>query len=330
MIEPAFLKPLISVVIPVYNGAVTIDRTLVSVRAQTVTNIEIIVVDDGSNDGTQQIVDSHARTDSRIHIIRQSNQGVAVARNTGTKSARADLVAFIDADDLWRADALRKLASELNTHSQSFAVAYGWFALIDETDGIIDLSHRPRDSGHVLPRFCQGNLVGNASSALFRREALAAIGGFDPTLRARSAQGCEDLQLFFRIAEKYQFAMVPEYITGYRTSALNMSSDLRQMLRSWEIVAEEMFNRHPQEDANIRLGRTYFLRWLAERAMAQRRFGEARHFSELIAQKGAASLRPIAIRFLLSRVNPRRLLLALKRSLGFARFPYGNADRPIS
>src|SRR6476660_90490 len=94
-------RELVSVVVPAYNAEKTILETICSVRAQTYRNLDIVVVDDGSVDGTPGIVERHARTDSRVRLIRQANLGVAAARNRGIAEARADYIAPIDADDLW-------------------------------------------------------------------------------------------------------------------------------------------------------------------------------------------------------------------------------------
>lgn len=92
---------LVSVVIPAFNAEATIDETLCSVRSQSHERLEIIVVDDGSTDDTVAVAERHADRDPRITIIRQDNAGVAAARNAGWQAARAEFIAFIDADDLW-------------------------------------------------------------------------------------------------------------------------------------------------------------------------------------------------------------------------------------
>ncbi|MDX1640985.1 MAG: glycosyltransferase family A protein [Balneolaceae bacterium] len=95
-------EPLISVIIPVYNGAEFIDETLKSAFSQTYSNIEIIVVDDGSTDHTSEIVAKYPD----VHYIYQENQGVSVARNTAISAAKGNYIAFLDADDIWMPDKL--------------------------------------------------------------------------------------------------------------------------------------------------------------------------------------------------------------------------------
>jgi glycosyltransferase involved in cell wall biosynthesis len=267
-------QELVAVVIPAYNGEATIDETLRSVRSQTHSNLEILVVDDGSKDATTAIVERHAAADPRIRLISQKNGGVAAARNNGISQARADLIAFVDADDLWAPEKIRKQVAALRAGGDRCALVYTWYSLIDEESEVIDWNYRPSESGDVLERICFGNLVGNGSSALVTKEALIEVDGFDPGLRAQRAQGCEDLKLYFRIAERHHFALVPEYLTGYRSTPTNMSSDYRQMLRSRLLVAAEMEERQPQLKAAIRAGNAYYVQWLLERAMNTRRGGD--------------------------------------------------------
>src|SRR5579883_3127014 len=101
-------QPLISVVIPAYNAARTIGATLRSVIDQTYPNIEIIVVDDGSTDGTAAIVRSVLAGEPRLRFVAQGNAGVAAARNAGAALARGDFIAPVDADDLWHPTKLAK------------------------------------------------------------------------------------------------------------------------------------------------------------------------------------------------------------------------------
>ena len=93
--------PSVSVIIPAYNAADTLAETLASVVAQTWPNVEVLVVDDGSTDATADIVEMIAEQHHQVRLIRQTNAGVAAARNAGLREARGDLVAPLDADDLW-------------------------------------------------------------------------------------------------------------------------------------------------------------------------------------------------------------------------------------
>ena len=95
------MTPRFSVIVPAYNATGTIEATIRSVLAQTATELELIVVDDGSTDGTGDLVAAIASTDERVELIAQPNQGTAGARNTGIARASAAYVSFLDNDDLW-------------------------------------------------------------------------------------------------------------------------------------------------------------------------------------------------------------------------------------
>jgi len=260
----------VSVIIPAYNAAATIDETLRSVRSQTHRTLEILVIDDGSTDETADVVCAQAAQDSRIRLVRQENRGVAVARNRGIEEATAELVAFVDADDLWAPEKIEKQIAALRKAGPSVALVYTWSATIDAASRITE-RYCPTEAGDVLERMCFGNLVGHCSSPLVTKTAVLEIGGFDPSLRARRAQGCEDLQFYFRLAERHHFAIVPEYLTGYRQTSTNMSSDLLQMRRSYALVADEMRRKYPRLESTVALGTTEFVAWALERAIVLRR-----------------------------------------------------------
>jgi glycosyltransferase involved in cell wall biosynthesis len=257
---------LVSVVIPAYNAAATLDETLRSVRAQTHYALEIIVVDDGSTDATSEIAQQHALADGRVLLLRQDNAGVAQARNHGWQHARADWVAFVDADDLWAPAKIERQLATLDSGAERVGLVYCWFARIDQASRIVDRRHDPRWQGDVMQPILSSNFIGNGSSALIRRQALAAAGGFDAGLQARGAQGCEDYLLYFRIAESWHFALVRERLVGYRWLPNNMSSNRPRMLRSWLLVQDEMLARHPEQARLIQQGLRHYAGWLVDDA----------------------------------------------------------------
>jgi glycosyltransferase involved in cell wall biosynthesis/peptidoglycan/xylan/chitin deacetylase (PgdA/CDA1 family) len=266
---------LVTVVVPAYNAAHTIDETLRSARYQTHRNLEILVVDDGSKDATPAIVAKHAAIDARVRLITQANAGVAAARNRGIAEAKSDLIAPLDADDLWAPTKIEKQLLAMHKQGERTALVYTWFAVIDECGNVRDLEHRPSDTGQVLRRMCRGNLVGNGSSPLMRKSAILDAGGFEPGLRAANAQGCEDLLLYFRIAERHEFAVVPEHLTGYRRHSATMSEDSLQMLRSYHLVTKEMYRKYPEYAQEIRLGETDLADWLIRKALRNFRLDTA-------------------------------------------------------
>lgn len=260
-------KRLVSVVVPAYNAGSTIDETLRSVRFQSHEQLEIIVVDDGSTDDTLVVAQWHADQDPRITIMRQSNAGVAAARNAGWQAARAEFIAFIDADDLWAPCKIARQLDAMIEGGERTGLVYSWYAWIDAASRVSLRAHPVFYSGEVLDYLLDGNFIGNGSSAMVRREALVAANGFETVLRALGAQGCEDLLFYCRVAEAYQFAVVPEYEIGYRYLPNNMSSDMTRMLRSRMLVAGEMAARHPDRITRIDRGIRNYARWLLRRAL---------------------------------------------------------------
>jgi len=274
---------LVTVVVPAFNSAATLDETLRSVRSQTHRNLEILVVDDGSFDSTSEIASRHAAQDIRLRVISQRNAGVAAARNRGIAEAKGELVAPIDADDLWSPDKIERQLEALRQGGERVALVYTWYAHINAA-GEIRAVIKPMESGNVLRSICASNFVGNGSSPLIRKSAILEVGGYDSSLRDRKAQGCEDIMLYFRIAERHHFALVADALTGYRQTPTNMSSDHLQMYRSWMIVANEMHERQPALSREIAGGSIRFTFWLLGRAYRARRWGNVLRLGAVLPQ----------------------------------------------
>ncbi|MGN6583830.1 MAG: glycosyltransferase family 2 protein [Rhizobiaceae bacterium] len=260
-------SPTVGVVVPMYNAERTIGATLESVRSQTYSALDIIVVDDGSTDMSAAIVMEHSSRDPRIRLVHQANRGVAAARNFGVALTGAGFLAFVDADDLWAPTKVEQQLAVLLDGGPAAGLAYCWFAMIDAEDRVYSLNNQPLAEGRVLQHMCRRNFVGNGSSMMLRRAAFLAAGGFDSSLRARNAQGCEDMLMCLRVAEHFEFRVVPQYLVGYRMTNSNMSSDVRQMLRSCEIVLAEYREKYPELSGEMDAHLTDMLAWLAVRGL---------------------------------------------------------------
>jgi glycosyltransferase involved in cell wall biosynthesis len=223
---------LVSVVVPAFNAADTIQETLDSISAQTYRTLEVVVVDDGSTDRTSAIAQGHSLRDPRVRVVFKPNGGVASARNEGIRVTRGAFIAFIDADDLWHPTKIEKQLAVLLSAEPETALIYSPFRSIDAEGNVFASPHKYGVSGWVIHRHFYSNFVGNGSSLLVRRHVLEELGGFDPSLRHMAAEGCEDLLLQLRIAKHYRFGEVAEYLVGYRRFPGNMSSDSDQMIRS--------------------------------------------------------------------------------------------------
>jgi len=220
-------QPLTSVVIPAYNAELFLERTLRSALGQTHSNLEVIVVDDGSTDKTRVIAEAAAAADDRVRILSVPNGGVAKARNIGIAEANGEFVAFLDADDLWHPTKieLQLAAMSPGTGDYEPAAVYTFSRTIDTEDRVIGSGNRVVLSGYSFARHLYAKPVGNGSSILVRREAAIAVGGFDSTWAARGIGGCEDLDFELRIAAKYPITALGLYLVGYRQYPGNMSSN---------------------------------------------------------------------------------------------------------
>lgn len=224
-------KSLASVVIPAYNAEVFLERTLRSALGQTHSNIEVIVVDDGSTDRTRVIAEAVATDDDRVRIISVPNGGVAKARNIGITEARGEYVAFLDADDLWHPTKVERQVVAINSkiNGSEPAAVYAFSRTIDRNDRVTGSARPLALSGYTFARFLCTTPVGNGSSLLVRHRTAVEVGGFDPSWAARGIGGCEDLDFELKIAAKYPITAVAEYLVGYREYFGNMSSNGRSM-----------------------------------------------------------------------------------------------------
>jgi glycosyltransferase involved in cell wall biosynthesis len=278
------MPDLITVIIPAYNAAATLDQTLLSVRAQSYRDIEILIIDDGSLDETPEIARRHAAADSRVRLISQANSGVAAARNRGIAEARGKLIAPIDADDLWASTKLEKQFAMMAESGPEVGLVYCWYAVID-ADCFIKGIAKPNKSGRVLSHLCADNFVGNGSSALMRKDVVLAAGGYSTQLRAARAQGCEDWLLYLRIAEKLEFQLVEECLLGYRMVPGSMSRDGRQMLRSLRHVSCQTLKRNPDQRQHLVNGDFNLSTWLFRRAMSDLNLWNAAALAAIVSTK---------------------------------------------
>ena len=223
-------SPLISILVPAYNAQDTLRDTLRSAAAGTYRNIEIIVVDDGSTDGTSAIAEELADRDPRIRIIRRENGGPSAAQNSGFAVATGEYIARLDADDLWHPSKLEGQIDFARDYPDT-AFIYTFARYIDEADRVI--SDGPRQE---LPQWalCRGiceSIVGGGSSALIKRSAVEEAGGCNESLRS-----WEDLLLQARVSARHPIGVVPQYLVGYRVRPHSLTSDIDAILAGWRAV----------------------------------------------------------------------------------------------
>lgn len=231
--------PRVSVVIPAFNAATFIEQTLATAQRQTLTTLEIIVVDDGSSDGTAAVVGRAAAVDSRVRLITQPNRGLSAARNRGIAEARGDFIAFLDHDDLWQPDKLALQVAVLDRDDE-IAVASCYSAIIDQDHRCVGWRYGGDANGHVYQQMLQWDMVSGGSVATIRRTALAAVGEFDETLHVR-----EDWDMWIRLARRFPFATVPRTLVGYTRRPSNASRDYDRMLQEGTTVLAKVSREDP-------------------------------------------------------------------------------------
>ncbi len=209
--QPDDARPLISVIMPCYNAAPFLDEAVNSVMHQSYPNVELIVIDDGSNDGSVAILERMVETHpGRIKLLFQQHEGPYPARNLGLKHAVGTHVAFLDADDWWSSDCLEKLHGALE-HSHAVLAYCGWQNI--GLQGGRGAPHVPPDyeTGDKAETFLRAAAPWPIHAALVRREVVAAIGGFDTHWPS-----CMDYDLWLRIAVANPIVLVPQVMAFYR------------------------------------------------------------------------------------------------------------------
>jgi len=209
---------LVTVVIPVYNAEAHLQETLDSVVSQTHRPLEIVAVDDGSEDGSLLLLEQYTEP---VTIIRQQNRGAAAARNRGAAEARGKWLAFLDADDIWHP---AKLQKQLNS-SRGFSWSYTDSVFRGGVnDGKKDSDLNTKFHGHVLPHLVCNNFI-STSTVIVERNLFIDFGGFDTSTKA-----VEDWELWMRIAARHDIGYVNEPLVEYRVHPSSMSRKTRETL----------------------------------------------------------------------------------------------------
>lgn len=254
--------PAVSVVVPCYNAAETLAATLQSATRQTFTDIEIIVVDDGSTDGSPAIVTELAKSDPRLKLLSQANGGVSAARNAGIGAANARLIALLDADDAWAPDHLATHVQRM-AHEPRLGVSFSPARFVDTSGRIVGCS-QPKLRNINPADLLISNPTTTCSTLVIRRDVFRDVGLFRTAMRHN-----EDQEWLFRVTlSGWLMAGDATPRVDYRTSPDGLASDLDGMLRGFEIMILEARKLAPvlvgREEARARAS---MLRYLARRAI---------------------------------------------------------------
>lgn len=231
-------KPIISVVLPCYNAEQTIAFTIHSVLSQSFTEFELLIINDGSTDGTLDIIEQFA--DERIQVFSFANAGPQKSRNRGIEKSRGQYIALIDADDLWTPDKLADQYEALQ-NTPAAAVAYSWTDTIDVTGAVIQTGRRAKATGDVFDELLTENFLASGSNPLICAEAMRVVGGFDETILAG-----QDWDMYLTLAAQYSFVLVPKTQILYRKalSTRSWSSNLRRQEKGlMQVMKKHVGNR---------------------------------------------------------------------------------------
>ncbi|AMN47457.1 hypothetical protein ACG33_10156 [Steroidobacter denitrificans] len=229
--------PAVSVVVAAYNPGRYVEAAVRSVLEQSMPDLEIIVVDDGSTDNTAAVVESFMH-DPRVHLIRQKNAGQPRAKNAGLRAARGRFIAFCDADDLWVKDKLEKQLPAFDSDAR-IGVVYSQVATIDPEGRRTGEITGNGPSGDVIDKLFVENFV-PFGSAIVRKDVLDTLGLFDEDL----AMGI-DWDLWLRVAVHWRFCFIREPLYLYRVWPGQMSRNWRGRYEHAFRIMKKFINNNP-------------------------------------------------------------------------------------
>jgi glycosyltransferase involved in cell wall biosynthesis len=237
---------MVSVVMPAFNLANYIVEAVNSVRAQTFTDFELIVVDDGSTDGTLQSL-GRFQGDQRIRVVAEPHRGMPFPVCRGIELAQAPYVAFLDGDDLWAPHKLERHIEYFEKHP-SADLTFSWSRIVDEQARDTGLSSRLWKGPVSFAQLLADNVIGNGSALVVRREALIAAGGIDSSLPY-----CHDVDFWLRVAllRPGNLQAIPEFLTFYRRRPGQLTRNVEMMEENFERVLNRARVLAPQEVARV-------------------------------------------------------------------------------
>lgn len=223
----------LSVIIPVHNGGVYLRQALESVLAQVAIPIEVIVLDDGSDDGSADILRSMATVDQRLRYVSRENRGLVVSLNELLGLARADIIARMDADDICMAGRFERQLDFLQSNPEVVCVG-GQVELIDNASRVLGVMGQPLAHEVIDRNHMKGHTSICHPAAMYRAEAVKRVGGYD--IQYHTAQ---DLDLWLRLAEVGRLANIPEIVIRYRIHSGSASEIKRTEQRDFARRAQQ-------------------------------------------------------------------------------------------
>ena len=242
------MAPKISVVIPTYNREHYIEKAIDSVMAQTYQDFEVVLVDDGSEDNTREKIKKYGE---RVLYFYQENKGIPGARNTGIRNSRGDYIAFLDSDDYWRPEKLKRQMKLFNDHPDYGLVASCCASV--EMDGSFRERNRLGKSGWVLNDIFKANFI-RTSSAIIKKSCFEKVGLFDEQL-----QQCQEYDLWMRMAAEFPIGFINESLTVYVDNPKGISIDglTGRLFRLIALEKEYLKEKVPEKIYKRRMAKNY-------------------------------------------------------------------------
>ena len=261
-------NPIVSIIIPTYNRTDLISRAISSVLNQTFKNFEVIIIDDGSTDNTENVVKSF--NDSRIKYIKnKKNVGAAVTRNIGIKAAKGKFIAFQDSDDEWLPEKLKRQVKVLAACQENNVIYTGFWRIKDKKKTYIPLSRVKQKEGSIHKELLKGNFI-STQTILAKKECFEKVGVFDENLPR-----FQDWELVLRLSKHYDFKFIDEPLVLCYFTPKSISTDSDAFLKAFKIIKEKYFKDLDNKllakhyfrignslclDKKFRQGRSYFIK----------------------------------------------------------------------
>lgn len=236
--------PLVTVVVAVRNGEAFLNATLISIRRQNYSNIEVIVVDDGSTDGTAQVARLHCADDKRFNLVQSEPVGAGAARNLGIKQASGEIIALLDGDDLMHPDLLSEHVKRFQNDQFPVDVVWSPGVIIDQNDSILaevvtfDRSTISKVEGWVLlPMLYRYFPLSGATT--FRLSCIREEKGYEANVMIS-----EDYEMMLRVAERRPIGVVNRHLLGYRRVPGSRSHRFKDSLRVEKAILRSLRTRN--------------------------------------------------------------------------------------
>jgi glycosyltransferase involved in cell wall biosynthesis len=233
-------SPLISVLMSVYNGQAYVAEAVESILHQTFRDFELIIVDDGSTDGSLAILKDFAARDPRIVLNSRPNTGVSIAMNESLAIARGTLLAKMDCDDVALPQRFDLQVKFLNDHPEVVAVG-SYFDVIDDKGRLLTTLEPPTDDADIQQKMLAGHGAITHSCVMMRKDALMRAGGYDPRFPP-----AEDLDMLLRMGEQGKLANIPKTLVKFRVHSQSLSEQKQvvQRVRAREACEEAWMRRN--------------------------------------------------------------------------------------